>query len=271
MNRAPRHKVSTRTAEQQLGFTLLELMVALAIFALLAVSGWQVFDGLNRAKERAQTQAQQLTDLQYAYLQIQQDMSQVVAWYNPAVSGNIGDTTNPSTQSSQNTTNPVPPSAFMLGSQTLQFVRFADPDPRYAISPTLVRVEYLISDRQLLRRQYFDLQPSTSSNSISSEQMTMGTLTAQPSLDSVLLSGIDAAQWLAYLPEPSIVFPAIATMQSSNLSNSSNSKQQPSQSVLPKGVGLQFSYHELPIEWRFALSDPAPQPIPAQTTPTPPA
>ncbi|MGB5877815.1 MAG: prepilin-type N-terminal cleavage/methylation domain-containing protein, partial [Psychrobacter nivimaris] len=36
----------------QRGFTLLELMVAMAIFAMLAVAGWQVFDGVNRARER---------------------------------------------------------------------------------------------------------------------------------------------------------------------------------------------------------------------------
>ncbi|MGB2082134.1 MAG: PulJ/GspJ family protein, partial [Psychrobacter sp.] len=41
----------------QRGFTLLELMVAMAIFAMLAVAGWQVFDGVNRARERAQFHA----------------------------------------------------------------------------------------------------------------------------------------------------------------------------------------------------------------------
>ena len=42
---------------QQRGFTLLELMVAMAIFAMLAVAGWQVFDSVNRARERAQFHA----------------------------------------------------------------------------------------------------------------------------------------------------------------------------------------------------------------------
>ena len=64
----------------QHGFTLLELLIAMAIFAMLAVVGWQVFDGLNRAKERAQYHADQLSELQYAYLQIQQDMRQVVPY-----------------------------------------------------------------------------------------------------------------------------------------------------------------------------------------------
>ena len=42
------------------GFTLLELMVAMAIFAMLAVAGWQVFDSVNRARERARRARQRL-------------------------------------------------------------------------------------------------------------------------------------------------------------------------------------------------------------------
>ena len=48
--------------KRQRGFTLLELMVAMAIFAMLAVAGWQVFDSVNRARERAQTHADNLAE-----------------------------------------------------------------------------------------------------------------------------------------------------------------------------------------------------------------
>ena len=64
----------------QRGFTLLELMVAMAIFAMLAVAGWQVFDSVNRARERAQFHADNLAVLQYAYLQLQQDMGQIIPY-----------------------------------------------------------------------------------------------------------------------------------------------------------------------------------------------
>lgn len=66
--------------KHQHGFTLLELMVAMAIFAMLAVAGWQVFDSVNRARERAQFHADNLAVLQYAYLQLQQDMSQIIPY-----------------------------------------------------------------------------------------------------------------------------------------------------------------------------------------------
>ena len=66
--------------KEQRGFTLLELMVALAIFAMLAVAGWQVFDSVSRAREQAQVQADHLAVLQQAYLQIQQDLGQIIAY-----------------------------------------------------------------------------------------------------------------------------------------------------------------------------------------------
>ena len=62
--------------KSQRGFTLLELMIAMAIFAALAILGWQVFDSVNRARERAQLHADDLAVLQYAYLQLQQDIGQ---------------------------------------------------------------------------------------------------------------------------------------------------------------------------------------------------
>ena len=79
------------------GFTLLELMVAMAIFAMLAVAGWQVFDGVNRARERAQFHADNLAVLQYAYLQLQQDMNQMIPYQAVDTQGANSLTNNAST------------------------------------------------------------------------------------------------------------------------------------------------------------------------------
>lgn len=73
-----------RSKQHQSGFTLLELMVAMTIFAVLAVAGWQVFDSVSRSKERAQIQFDVLTDLQYAYGQFQRDMMQTAAYQLPS-------------------------------------------------------------------------------------------------------------------------------------------------------------------------------------------
>ena len=246
------------------GFTLLELMVAMAIFAMLAVAGWQVFDGVNRARERAQFHADNLAVLQYAYLQLQQDMNQMIPYQavdtqganslinnastNNAASNNTGnDNTNNSNQENA----PAPEPFMSLDGERISFVRFADPDPRYQSSASVQHIEYIFADERLIRRQYTSL----GSDSIS--------------LDSVLLEGVTAGRWQAYLPEVSAKFP---NRDSSNINSNAasgqlaNSANAPSElMLLPKGIVLNFTYQDMPITWQWALT---PQPIPNISTNT---
>ena len=245
------------------GFTLLELMVAMAIFAMLAVAGWQVFDGVNRARERAQFHADNLAVLQYAYLQLQQDMNQMIPYQaldtqgansliNNASTNNA--TTNNAANNNSNQENAPAPEPFMtLDGARISFVRFADPDPRYQSSASVQHIEYIFADERLIRRQYTSL--AGGSDSIS--------------LDSVLLEGVTAGRWQAYLPELSAKFP---NKDSSNINNNTlaaptaNSANAPSEiMLLPKGVVLNFTYQDMPITWQWALT---PQPIPNISTNT---
>ena len=230
---------------QQRGFTLLELMVAMAIFAILAVAGWQVFDGVNRARERAQFHADQLAVLQYAYLQLQQDMGQIVAYQVPSTQNSSanGSNLNTNTNSEQDSVTAEP---FMnLDGEQISFVRFADPDPRYQTSPSLQRVEYVFTDQRLIRRQYHSIESGADS----------------VSLDTVLLNGVTAARWQAYLPEISNNFPNTDRQVGNNENNNSvNTAFDEAKTVLlPKGVGISFTYQDMPITWQWAL---APQPLP---------
>ena len=243
------------------GFTLLELMVAMAIFAMLAVAGWQVFDGVNRARERAQFHADNLAVLQYAYLQLQQDMNQMIPYQaldtqgansliNNASTNNA--TTNNAANNNSNQENAPAPEPFMsLDGARISFVRFTDPDPRYQSSASVQHIEYIFADERLIRRQYTSL----GSDSIS--------------LDSVLLEGVTAGRWQAYLPELSAKFP---NKDSGNLNNNAlaaptaNSANAPSEiMLLPKGIVLNFTYQDMPITWQWALT---PQPIPNISTNT---
>ncbi|GAF52895.1 type II secretion system minor pseudopilin GspJ [Psychrobacter sp. JCM 18900] len=229
----------------QRGFTLLELMVAMAIFAMLAVAGWQVFDGVNRARERAQFHADNLAVLQYAYLQLQQDMGQIIP-YQASTTQSVSVANNKPQSSEQ--INKIAPKPFMsLDSEHVSFVRFADPDPRYQSSNSLQRIEYIFADERLIRRQYTSMEGGRDS----------------VSLDSVLLEGVTAGSWQAYLPELSTRFPSddansggsinTAVKQSANTANS-----KPTAVLLPKGVAVSFTYQDMPITWQWAL---APQPI----------
>lgn len=240
------------------GFTLLELMVAMAIFAMLAVAGWQVFDGVNRARERAQFHADNLAVLQYAYLQLQQDMNQMIPYQAVDTQGANSLINNAPTNSTANNTNnsnqenaPAPEPFMSLDGARISFVRFADPDPRYQSSASVQHIEYIFADERLIRRQYTSL----ASDSIS--------------LDSVLLEGVTAGRWQAYLPELSAKFP---NKDSSNINNNTlaaptaNSANAPSEiMLLPKGIVLNFTYQDMPITWQWALT---PQPIPNISTNT---
>jgi len=246
------------------GFTLLELMVAMAIFAMLAVAGWQVFDGVNRARERAQFHADNLAVLQYAYLQLQQDMNQMIPYQavdtqganslinNAATNNTANNNGSNNNANNSNQENAPAPEPFMsLEGARISFVRFADPDPRYQSSASLQHIEYIFADERLIRRQYTSL--AGGSDSIS--------------LDSVLLEGVTAGRWQAYLPELSAKFP---NKDSSSINNNTisaqltNSANKTSETILlPKGIALNFTYQDMPITWQWALT---PQPIPNVST-----
>ncbi len=245
------------------GFTLLELMVAMAIFAMLAVAGWQVFDGVNRARERAQFHADNLAVLQYAYLQLQQDMNQMIPYQAVDTQGanssiNNASTNNAATNSTanNNTNNsnqenaPAPEPFMSLDGARISFVRFADPDPRYQSSASVQHIEYIFADERLIRRQYTSL--AGGSDSIS--------------LDSVLLEGVTAGRWQAYLPELSAKFPNKESSNNTLAGQTANSANAPSEiMLLPKGIVLNFTYQDMPITWQWALT---PQPIPNISTNT---
>lgn len=246
------------------GFTLLELMVAMAIFAMLAVAGWQVFDGVNRARERAQFHADNLAVLQYAYLQLQQDMNQMIPYQAGDTQGAVSLINNASSNNAatnninnSNQGNAPAPEPFMsLDAERISFVRFADPDPRYQSSASVQHIEYIFADERLIRRQYNSL--AGGSDSIS--------------LDSVLLEGVTAGRWQAYLPELSAKFPNKDSSSNNSTSNNTvsgqlaNSANKTSETILlPKGIALNFTYQDMPITWQWALT---PQPIPNVSTNT---
>ncbi|MDO5541847.1 MAG: type II secretion system minor pseudopilin GspJ [Acinetobacter sp.] len=60
------------------GFTLVELLVAIAIFAVLSALGWKVFDYLAKVKDRNAMHEANLEQLQESYQQILRDTTQAV-------------------------------------------------------------------------------------------------------------------------------------------------------------------------------------------------
>lgn len=244
------------------GFTLIELMVALVIFAMLAVVGWQVFDGLNRAKVATKKHAQALSDLQYAYLQLQNDFTQVVAWgkVNASSANNVNTTANNSKTNLAQQTKPEQ-TGFYVSPQGVSFVRFADPDPRYQNTPTLIRVSYIVADGKLIRHQLYDLNASSlkgvsglSSNGFGDDVTEVNS----SGLNTMLLSGIENSRWQQLDGDKkgavqfSGQFAGQLTTQNTSGSNiSTNSRQD--NNPLPKGIAVEFEIDGQPILWQFAL------------------
>ncbi|USA48043.1 type II secretion system minor pseudopilin GspJ [Acinetobacter sp. C26M] len=67
-----------RSSSPHSGFTLVELLVAIAIFAVLSMLGWKVFDYLLKVKDRNAEHEMHLFALQDAYQQVLRDSLQII-------------------------------------------------------------------------------------------------------------------------------------------------------------------------------------------------
>nr|WP_314233051.1 type II secretion system minor pseudopilin GspJ [uncultured Moraxella sp.] len=241
-----------KTSQQ--GFTLIELMIALVIFAMLALAGWQIMDSLTKSRERGYQHQKSLSQLDYAYLQLSQDLAQTSNYVVvPILSATDNNT------ASVNSAAMTP--TFVLNASQISFIRFAAPDPRYQPSPMLAKIQYSVAGETLTKRRFYQLDDNNENPAT-----------------SVLLTGIKDASWRALTPDAVSVFPDEATLQKlqqiqaqkntnqttnptpntpdntmDKNSNLQNSIDLTPYQQLPRGIELNFSYQGEPITWRFAL------------------
>lgn len=67
------------TKKRRTGFTLVELLVAISVLAIVAVLGWRGLDGIVRARIALTREMEQARGMQLAFAQLQRDCSQLVA------------------------------------------------------------------------------------------------------------------------------------------------------------------------------------------------
>lgn len=133
-----------------LGFTLVELLVAIAIFAVLSAMGWKVFDYLIKVKDRNAMHEENLGQLQEAFLQMQRDALQIVP-----LTANISERIEP---------------ALVLNNQNLSFSKAGVTDPlKQGLSP-YERIEYQYNqqDKKIYRLKYTNLSVNRSAQPLSS-------------------------------------------------------------------------------------------------------
>lgn len=201
------------------GFTLIELVVAMSIFALLSLAGWQVFNNLMITRERASVQAARLSAEQLAYGQMLRDLTQAVA--RPV----------------RDQTGAQP--ALLLDAQRLSFTRTGYFDPRFSQVSPLERVQYLLEDEKLVR--------------LSNPQIDQAGV-AQPTR-TVLLRDVQQLRFEALNPEPQPLWPSLADQPP----NRPDQGVVPAgDDRLPRGVQVTLTQQGRERVWLFALVESLP-------------
>jgi len=113
------------------GFTLLELLVALAIFGLLAAMSYSGLQAVLEQQSYTEQAAARLGELQKLYLVMQRDIEQIVP---RTVRDEFGDAQQP-----------------LVGGDALQLTRGGWRNPAGRQRSTLQRVGYAFDDEQLVR------------------------------------------------------------------------------------------------------------------------
>ena len=119
---------------QQQGFTLLELIIAIAIFAVVSVLTYSGLSSVIQTSQVTEEAADKLRQLQLAMIFVQRDMMQMVPRQVNNGSGQLAEAL-----------------ISMRGENILEFTRDGNPNPADRRRSTLQRVRYIIEDDQWFR------------------------------------------------------------------------------------------------------------------------
>lgn len=123
-----------RICQPSQGFTLLELIIAISIFAIVSILTYQGLNSVIQASHETEKKADKLKQLQLAMVFIYRDMKQIV----PRRMNDGGGQSN---------------AALVTGSsdQIIEFTRDGNPNPAGTLRSSLQRVRYAIDEETLYR------------------------------------------------------------------------------------------------------------------------
>ena len=163
------------------GFTLLELLVSLAIFALLATMAYTALNTVLSARKEVALRAARLTELQTAFMVMERDIEEAVG---RPVRDELGDE-QPALKGGG------------VGTVVLTLTRTGWRNPLGLARSDLQRVDYGFNNQQLLRESW----------------TTLDRAPGNEPYDEVLINGVSAVdvrfmgqdkQWLGYWPPESV-------------------------------------------------------------------
>ena len=165
------------------GFTLLEMLLAIAIFSVISLSTWQMFKGIIQAKEMVTSRNQTMAELDQALLIMDRDFRQI-ADRGTQVDGQVSNTSLYSDSSMADSDD-----------EAIALVRYGWANAGQQLPrSTLQRVIYRLKDNRLERQFFYVLDPVS---------------LVDPPVTQVLLSGVDrlqfrffyGGQWQEELPD----------------------------------------------------------------------
>lgn len=125
-----------RLPDRSRGFTLLELLVAVAILALVAVSAYRLLASTVTTRDQGLRHEKMLRDLQKAEITLQRDLLQVLA---RPIRDEFGD---------------VQPAFYLPQENAMEFTRRGWRNPLQEARSDMVRVRYRVESGQLLRERW---------------------------------------------------------------------------------------------------------------------
>lgn len=158
------------------GFSLIELLVALAVFATMAATAWGALNSIVHTRSELAHKEDDLRALMVTVDSLQRDLRQAVA---RPVRGNYGE----------------PVASFIGASDRLEFTRMGFANPLAELRSNLERVGYALDGKHLQRASYpvLDRAPNTQPR----------TRALRDGIDAFRLRYLDAQQrWVGAWPEP---------------------------------------------------------------------
>lgn len=127
------------------GFTLLEVIIAIAIFAVIGLTSFSIFDTVLQSDERSKSQSARMNELQKAFLIIERDINQI-SKRSMRIDGEVPSDTFMQTE----------PNNLISEEIGLSFVRTGWTNPGYLIPRSEVQaVAYQLKD-EVLERLHFN-------------------------------------------------------------------------------------------------------------------
>ncbi|WP_206483215.1 type II secretion system minor pseudopilin GspJ [Thalassotalea sp. G2M2-11] len=136
--------IRARQLRLAVGFTLIEVLLAVSIFAMISLASFSIFDGVMRSEQSSQDKIERINALQNTFMVIERDFLQIsqrsIRMDGEAPSSDFIYTSN---------------NSYSLSEQAIAFVRAGWTNPGLLIPRSdLQSVAYQLKDNQLQRLHY---------------------------------------------------------------------------------------------------------------------